>query len=190
MGRLLTLYLRSRHVPIALPAAIVVVAALSWLGDNPRNPMETVIFAVLALALGLSVLGNGFSGADPALERTGSIRWPLWRAVHALAMGLLLFGTVALVSHAPVGMVARDAVGLVGLAGLAAALFGGQLAWTLPILWAGAAAVVPPVTTPAVLALLTWPTQAPDSASALVVALVLGLGGVFCYAQQGRSRRS
>jgi hypothetical protein len=185
MGRLLALYLRSRHVPIALPAALVVVAVLAWAGDNPRNPMETAVFAVLALALGLGVLGNGLGPADATLERTASIRWPLWRSVHALVMGLLLFGTVTLISAAPVGVVARDTAGLVGLVALAAALFGGQLAWTLPLLWAGVAAVVPPMATPPLLALITWPTQPPDNAGAAVVAVVLGLVGVVCYAVRG-----
>ncbi|HEY4455522.1 MAG TPA: hypothetical protein VGN81_14520, partial [Pseudonocardiaceae bacterium] len=145
-------------------------------------PMETVDFAVLALALGFSVLGNGLSGADEQLERTASIRWPVWRTAHVLAAGVVLFGAVALVSHAPVGLVLRDAAGFAGLTALAAALFGGQLSWTLPIAWAGVAAVVPPVATQPVLALITWPTQAPNSAAATVLAIALGVLGVGCYA--------
>jgi hypothetical protein len=185
MGRLLALYLRSRQVPIALPVAVGVVGLLGWVGDNPLNPLETVNFAVLALALGFGVLGNGLGAADGTLEGTASIRWPVWRTVHVLVVGGLLFGTLAVVSDAPVGVVLRDAAGLVGLAALAAALFGGQLAWTLPLLWAGAAVVVPPVASPPVLALLSWPAQPPGSVGAAVVAIVLGAVGVGCYAVRG-----
>jgi hypothetical protein len=182
MSRLLALHLRCRHVPIAGPAAVVATAAVALLGDDPHNPLETADFAVLALALGFSVLGNGFSGADEHLERTASIRWPVWRAVHVLAAGVLLFGVAALVSSAPIGLLCRDAAGFAGLTALAAALFGGQLSWTLPIAWAGVAAVVPPVGAQPVLALVTWPAQAPDNAGAATLAIVLGVLGVACYA--------
>ena len=185
MGRLLALYLRSRHVPIAVPAAIVAAAVLAVLGDNPQNPLETVDFAVLALALGFSVVGNGFAGADETLERTASIRWPVWRTAHALIVSALLFGAVALVSHAPIGLVLRDATGLAGLATLAAALFGAQLSWTLPIVWAGVAAMVPPLPAEPLLALITWPAQQPGNAGAAVVAVVLGVVGVVGYAVGG-----
>lgn len=188
MGRLLALYLRSRHVPIAGPAAIVATVLVALLGDNPENPLETVDFAVLALALGFSVLGNGLSGADEQLERTASIRWPVWRTVHVVVAGALLFGTVALVSHAPAGMLLRDAAGFAGLTALAAALLGGQLSWTLPIAWAGVAAMVPPLGTHSVLALISWPAQPPDSVAAMVLAIVLGVLGVACYAlRSGRT---
>lgn len=188
MGRLLALYLRSRHVPIAAPASIVAVALLTLAGNDPENPLQTVIFAILALALGFGVLGNGLGAADDTLERTASIRWPIWRAVHALVIGAVLFGAVALVTDAPVGLVVRGAVGFVGLTTLAAALFGGQLSWTLPIVWAGVAVVVPPMSTPPILALLTWPLQPLDSVGSWVLAIVLGLLGLTCYAWHNRTR--
>lgn len=184
MGRLVALYLRSRHVLIAAPAAVVAVAVIALLGDNPRNALETVDFALLGLALGFSVLGNGLSAADETLERTAAIRWPVWRAVHVLVAAALLFGAVALASGAPTDVLLRDAAGFAGLTTLAAGLFGGQLSWTLPIAWAGVAAVVPPTTSP-VLTVLTWPTQAPGEASAMVVAIALGVLGVACYSVRG-----
>lgn len=189
MGRLLALYLRCRHVPIAGPAAVVATVIVALLGDDPRNPLETVDFAVLALALGFSVLGNGLSGADEQLERTASIRWPVWRTAHVLLAGMVLFGAVALASSAPTGLLLRDAAGFAGLTALATALFGGQLSWTLPIAWAGVAAVVPPVGTRSVLALATWPSQPPDSAGAGVVAIALGVLGVGCYALRSERLR-
>jgi hypothetical protein len=100
-------------------------------------------------------------------------------------MGVVLFGTVSLVTDAPVGLVARDAAGFVGLATLAAALFGGQLSWTLPIAWAGVAVVVPPESAPPLLALLTWPEQPQAAVGAVVVAIVLALLGLGCYAVRG-----
>ena len=189
MGRLLALYLRCRHVLIAGPAAVVATGVVALVGDEPGNPLETVDFAVLALALGFSVLGNGLSGADEQLERTASIRWPVWRTAHVLLAGVVLFGAVALVSHAPTGLLLRDVAGFAGLTALATVLFGGQLSWTLPIAWAGVAAVVPPVGTRSVLALATWPTQPPGSAGAAVLAIALGVLGVACYAVRSERLR-
>lgn len=185
MGRLLTLYLRSRHVPVALPAAIVAVAALAWFGNSPLNPFETVTWALLALGLGFGVLGNGLGAADSALERTGSIRWPMWRTVHVVSIGVVLFGTVTLVSSAPVGLVLRDATGFTGLAALAATLLGSQLAWSLPIAWAGASIVLVQLARLPLLAVFVWPMQPANQGGAAVLAIVFGLVGVGCYALRG-----
>ncbi|HJP77245.1 MAG TPA: hypothetical protein VJ914_23450 [Pseudonocardiaceae bacterium] len=185
MGRLLTLYLRSRHVPVALPAAIVAVAALAWLGNSPLNPFETVTWALLALGLGFGVLGNGLGAADRALERTGSIRWPVWRTVHVVLIGVVLFGTVALVSSAPVGLVLRDAAGFTGLAALGAAFFGSQLAWSLPIAWAGASIVLVQLARLPLLTVFVWPMQPANQGGAAVLAIVFGLVGVGWFALRG-----
>lgn len=55
-----------------------------------------------------------------------------------------------------------------------------------PTVWAGrAAAVVPPLTEPGILRLLTWPVQPSDSTAATVAAAVLAVGGPLLYAARG-----
>jgi hypothetical protein len=183
--RLLALYLRSRQVPVALPVAAAGVAAVAVLGDNPGRPAQSVTFALLALALGAGVLGVGLGGAHVVLERTAAIRWAGWRAAHVLAVAAVLFAVGAAASSAPAGVVLRDAAGLVGLTALAAVAFGSQLAWTLPVAWAGAAAAVPALSGPVILRVLTWPSQPPQSTTATVTAAVLACAGLLAYAVRG-----
>ncbi|MPY48228.1 hypothetical protein [Streptomyces acidicola] len=183
--RLLTLYLRSRQVPVALGVAAAAVAVVALLGNAPERPLQTRVFAVLALGLGLGVLGNGLGGAAAALERTAATRWAFWRTAHVVAVALVVFAVAAASSDAPTAIVLRATAGLVGLTALAAAALGHQLAWTLPTAGAGAAAVVPPLTEPAFLRVLAWPMQPSDSTTASVVAAVLAVGGLITYAARG-----
>ncbi|MPY56422.1 hypothetical protein [Streptomyces spongiae] len=190
MTRLLTLYLRSRQLPVALGVAAASVAVVALLGNAPERPLQTHIFAVLALGLGLGVLGNGLGGAADALERTAAIRWACWRTAHVVAVAVAVFVVAAASSDAATGVVLRATAGLVGLTALAATALGHQLAWTLPTAAAGAAAVVPPLTEPEILHLLTWPVQPPDSKVATVVAVVLVVGGLAVYATRGSRQTS
>jgi hypothetical protein len=185
MTRLLVLYLRSRQVPVALPAAVLAVAALALLGNDPDRPMRTLAFVVVALGLGFGVLGQGLGGPSAALERTAAICWVSWRAGHAVAITVLVLVVGLATTTAPVGTVVRDAAGLAGLTALAAAVLGHQLAWALPVAWAGAAAAVPAVPGPPVLSVLTWPTQPPDSTTAAVTAGALAGAGLVTYAVHG-----
>ena len=182
---MLTLYLRSRQVPRALPAAMVGVGVISLLGNDPDHPQRTLIFAVLALALGVGVLGHGLGDADAQLFRTAAIPQATWRAVHTLGLTVAVVIASVATTAAPVAIVLRDAAGLAGLTALAAALFGNQLAWTLPVAWAGAAAVVPALASPVALAALTWPMQPADSGVAILVATVLAAAGLLTYAVRG-----
>lgn len=183
--RLLMLYLRSRQVPVAVGVAAVGIAVVALLGNAPDHPLQTRVFAVLALGLGLGVLGNGLGGAAAALERTAATRWPYWRTAHVVTIAVAVFAVAAALSDAPTGIVLRATAGLVGLTALAATALGSQLAWTLPTAGAGAAAVVPPLTEPEILRLLTWPVQPSDSTAATVVAAVLAVGGLITYAARG-----
>ncbi|MBR8641016.1 hypothetical protein KEF29_21070 [Streptomyces tuirus] len=182
--RLFTLYLRSRRIPVALAATAAGVALVALLGNAP-DPWRTRVFAVLALGLGLGVLGNGLGGAADTLERTGAIRWAGWRTAHLVAMTGAVLAVVTAASEAPTGVLLRAAAGLAGLTALAAVVLGHQLAWTLPTVWAGAAAVVPPVTEPELLRLLTWPMQPSDSTAAALAAGVPAVGGLILYATRG-----
>ncbi|WNV88770.1 hypothetical protein [Umezawaea sp. Da 62-37] len=183
--RALALYLRSRQVPFALPGAVVAVLLMARLGAGATNPQLAVAAVVLAMALGLAVLGYGLGGADPELERTAAVSWPPRRAAHLIAVTAVPAGVLALVSSAPPGIVLRAAVGLAGLTALAATLFGRQLAWTLPVAWGVGASAMPPFTDPLPLRVLTWPAQPVGSTAALVTACVLGGAGVLGYALRG-----
>ncbi|TVT40790.1 hypothetical protein FNH05_23370 [Amycolatopsis rhizosphaerae] len=185
MTRLLGLYLRSRRVPVALPAAVIATAVVSVPGAAGDDPQRTLVFTVFALALGVSVLGNGLGGAHETLERTAAVPWARWRSGHLVAIAVTVCAVASLTSGAPAGTVIRDAAGLAGLTALASAAFGHQLAWTLPLAWAGTAAVVPPVAQPVLLHVLTWPLQPPDAPAATVVAAALAATGLVTYAVRG-----
>ncbi|PWW67134.1 hypothetical protein [Actinokineospora spheciospongiae] len=183
--RLLVLYLRSRQVPTGLPGAVLAVTTIGLLGNGSTNPQAAVASAVLALAIGLAVLGYGLGGADPALERTASLRWPPRRAAHVLATAAAVATTALAATSAPTGFVLRAAVGLAGLTALAATLLGRQLAWTLPVAGATVAAAMPPVADPLALRLLTWPVQPLDSTTATITAGALGVAGLALYTARG-----
>ncbi|GAA1353995.1 hypothetical protein GCM10009660_54390 [Catellatospora bangladeshensis] len=179
--RWLGLYLRSRHVPGALVAVVVATAALRAAVHERNGP----VLAVLAVGFGAAVLGAGLGGADPALERTAAIRWPLRRGLHVLAIAAVVVAAVAAAGFAPVGLVLRAAVGLAGLTALGAAVLGRRLSWAPPVVWAGVAAVVPVTGGPLVVRVLTWPAQPPDAPAATAAAVVLGVVGLAHYAAVG-----
>jgi hypothetical protein len=184
--RWLTLYLRSRQVPAAL-AVTVGATALLWLVGSVSRPAPGAPWAVLAVGLGLGVLGLGLVGADPTLDRTAAINWPLRRLIHIVAAAAVVGALVAATDLAPLGVVLRDSTGSAGLTALTASVFGRQLAWAPAIAWTGAAAMIGAPTQP-ILRVLTWPTQPADSAAAVIVALVLGIGGALTYALTGARR--
>ncbi|PRY38254.1 hypothetical protein [Umezawaea tangerina] len=183
--RALALYLRSRQVPFALPGAVVAVLLVARIGAVAPNQQLEVAAVVLAMGLGLAIVGYGLGGADPELERTAAVSWPPRRAAHLVAVTVVPAAALALATTVPLEIVLRAAVGFAGLTALAAILFGRQLAWTLPVAWAGGVAAVPPVDDPVLLLVLTWPAQPVGSTPALVTACVLGGIGLVGYALRG-----
>jgi hypothetical protein len=183
--RFVTLYLRSRQVPAALAIALVAALLVVQLKSDSANPQQGFVSTLLALALGLAVLGYGLGGPDAELERTAAVAWFPRRAAHVLAMAVVVGGAVLLTSDVPVGVILRDAAGLAGLTALTASLLGRQLAWTLPVAWTGAATVLAPVSDAPVLRALSWPMQAPDDLTASIIACALGIGGLILYAARG-----
>lgn len=165
--------------------ALAGVLAVAVFGDDRDYPERGVIFAVLGLALGVAVAGPGLGGPSGELDRTGALNWVRWRVVHAVAITALVFGAAFAATHVPAGLLVRDAAGLVGLGTLAAAAFGHHLAWTLPVAWGGAAAVIPSMASPAVLRMLTWPSQPPHDTAAAVTATALAVAGLVVYARAG-----
>lgn len=182
--RLLSLYLRSRQVPTALAAAIAATAGL-WLVGVSSSEQSRPTLAVLAIGFGVAVFGTGLGGADPDLERTAALRWPPLRAAHVLGMMILVALAVVATGLAPIEIVLRDAFGLAGLTAFGAAVLGKQLSWCFPLAWAGGASVMPPMTEPALMQVLTWPAQPSSSTTALVTALVAGTAGLMSYVLAG-----
>jgi hypothetical protein len=190
--RWLTLYARSRQVPMALGlvlAAMVAVWGLSRLWDTSG---PSPVFDSLALAAGAAIAGVGLGATDFALERTAAIAWLPRRVLHvlgvAVVIGVLLLGVQTLGgSLSPNGFVIRDSFGFAGLAALGATAFGGQYAWALPITWYAMTALVSPQSDPGV---LTWLMQPPGTTVATVTATTLAVLGTGVYAVFGGGGRA
>jgi hypothetical protein len=176
--RWLTLYARSRQIPMTFGAALATTVAV-WTFVEPPNPG----MAALSLVAAVAVLAIGLTGQDSHLDRTAALRWFPRRLAHvvliaATAAALLLAFTTDL---APASFVLRDSAGLAGLAALAAVAFGGQYAWTLPLGWLTFAFFVPhsddgPVH------VVKWMLQPPDNTVAAWTAGVLAVVGSTTYA--------
>ncbi|MEV6302645.1 hypothetical protein AB0M02_24750 [Actinoplanes sp. NPDC051861] len=186
----IALYLRSRRAPAALVVSIG-GAALMWtlwsLASNSRAVgVQMVILTVLLLVAALTVT---LGGPDDALEATASLPWPPRRIAHLVIAFLLvvvpLLATLATGARfEPVGLVIRDAAGLLGLTALGAATVGTARAWFLPLGWTLAAALFPQPE-PLLGRILTWQAQAPDSTAAGLTAALLAVGGLVVYAAKG-----
>ncbi|MFI6338827.1 hypothetical protein [Streptomyces sp. NPDC050535] len=190
--RCLTLYARSRQVPVSL-AAVVVSAVAVWAltrggSEGPGDPR----LPVLILAAGAMAVSIGLGGQDLALDRTAAIRWAPRRAAHVLLAGVVV-GTVLLAVQtmgedmATTEFVVRDSAGLMGLVALGAALWGGQYAWTPPFAWLSISFFAPPPTS-APMRVATWMLLPPGSAAGTWTALILMVTGTAAYAVAGPRR--
>jgi hypothetical protein len=139
------LYARSRQVPASLAALLVSTAAVWFLARDSWSPLPIS----LALTAGVAVTATGLGGQDADLDRSAAIRWSPRRGAHLLLIGVLAAAAV-LVPHlwepgpVPFDVIARNAAGLLGLAGISAVLFGGAFGWTLPLFALAVAAFTPP----------------------------------------------
>ncbi|MEU4682240.1 hypothetical protein [Streptomyces xinghaiensis] len=190
--RWLTLYARSRRVPASL-AAVVISAVTVWAlargGDEgPADPR----LPALVLAAGVMAASTGLGGQDLALDRTAAIRWMPRRAAHVLLAGAAVCTVLLTVqtmgeSLATIAFAVRDSAGLMGLAGLGAALLGGRHAWTPPFAWLVFSFLVPPATS-APMRVATWMLLPPGAAAGTWTALVLTVAGTAAYAVAGPRR--
>lgn len=182
------LYSRSRQVPASLMALVVVTAVMWFLARDSWSLLPVS----LALTMAVAVTTSGLSGQDPDLDRTAAIRWIYRRGLHLLLIGGLAFAAVLVprlweAGQVPVEIIARNAAGLLGLAGIAAALFGGAYGWTLP-LFAFAVAYFTPPDTDTASQIATWFFQPVEVATATWTAVGLGVVGVGSYALFGGRR--
>ncbi|MFJ2740610.1 hypothetical protein ACIO3O_13175 [Streptomyces sp. NPDC087440] len=189
------MYARSRQAPATL-AVLLVGAAVMWaltraFSQGAGGHADPRLSA-LALTVAATAVSVGLGGQDLALDRTAALSWIPRRAAHVV-LGGVLSGAVLLAvqtlsgQEASVGVVVRDAVGLMGLVGLGAVWCGRQYAWLPAFAWLAVSFVVPssPATATQV---LTWLLSAPDATVAAWTAGVLGAGGLVAYAVGGPRR--
>ncbi len=185
--RWVTLYARSRQVPAAFAAMLLGVVGVWWLSGDSWSPF----LAALALTSGIAVAAIGLSGQDVDLDRTAAMPWPPRRLAHVLLIGALAGGAVLAVqslgtSYVDMSIIARDALGLLGLAGIAATVAGGQYGWTLPLAWFAISPLVPPLDPAA--KYVAWMLQPAGTPAATWTAVLLGALGVTAYAGWGGRR--
>ncbi|GLY47371.1 hypothetical protein [Lentzea sp. NBRC 102530] len=183
--RPLTLYARSRNVPSAL-VVLPVVVLVAWSAlHSPWTPLSaslTCLAAVLVATVGLA-------GQDPELDASTAVPWPFWRLAHLLLATLTATAAVLLVQElgsepSSATFVVRDTAGMIGLAGLAAAVAGARLAATAPVLWWAVAAIMPPGES-VTARVVTWPLGSPDDAATTWTAAILFASGVTAYSVKG-----
>ncbi|MEV6237663.1 hypothetical protein [Lentzea sp. NPDC051838] len=186
--RPVALYARSRGVPAAL-AMLPVVVLLAW---SVMHSPWTALSASLTSLAAVLVITVGLAGQDPELDRSTALPWPAWRFWHLVLAGVLAAIPVLLVQELGTRsfgfeFVVRDTAGMVGLAGLAAAVIGARFAPVAPLVWWAVSAMMPPGdSVPA--RMIAWPTQPPDDAAAMWTAGVLFLSGVTAYVVRGGRR--
>jgi uncharacterized membrane protein len=193
--RWLTLYLRSRRVPVALAAAVGYVAVTwsLWTAFSDTRDVD-VQLVILTVLLTITTAAATLSGPDDALERTGALPWPPRRAAHLLAaltiVLLLLLATLMTGTRfAPAWLVVRDTAGLLGLTALGAATIGTARSWFLPLAWTLTTLTLSLPDT-AWGQILTWQAQAPDNIPAALTAGLLAVAGLVTYVWVGPARRA
>ena len=81
--RPLLLYMRSRHVPMAVAAAVGTVATL-WALDRATDHRAPDLLGLLAVLTATVAAGPGLAGPDVDLDRTAAIAWPCPQSPHRL----------------------------------------------------------------------------------------------------------
>ncbi|MBB4688304.1 hypothetical protein [Amycolatopsis jiangsuensis] len=185
--RWLGLYARSRYVPVAVAAVPLSIVLLWWLGESFWVPE----FAVLTLTMAIAIAAIGLGGQDVDLDRTAGFGWLSRRLAHLLLIGVLAGLALLAVQQlgdvrVDVSMVVRDGAGLLGLAGVAAVLFGGQFGWTLPLGMAVIALSTPEGLT--VNDVMRWPMMSTDDALSWWLAGALFVLGTGWYTVTGARR--
>lgn len=174
----LLLYLRSRQVAVGAAVALACAAGITALA-------ESSVMAVFTAVAVTAVTATGLAGPDPVLDRTAALDWRWRRVAHVVAIAVTAFVLGLLVPTPETEVVARNAIGLAGLAALGVTVLGGGLAWCLPMVWTVVALSVAMVKTPPEAPVITWPFQPPDTTAATVAAVVFGVVGLLVYTLRG-----
>ncbi|MFV2010210.1 MULTISPECIES: hypothetical protein [unclassified Micromonospora] len=190
--RWLSLHLRARRVPMAA-AVVVGVIALTWVSWPVFSDGQTINTRMISVTVMLAVvaIGTTLSGADDALDHTASVSWPTRRAAHLLlfaaaVIGLLLVTTLTDARFEPLGVVARNTAGLLGLTALGAALLGAALSWIAPLVWT-IVAIMPWMGPSGQLRMQlgAWLIQPAGTSAATVCATLLAVAGLVAYTVRG-----
>ncbi len=194
----LTLYLRSRAVPVTAAAVLVCAVALWALGRAIDHPQGRGLAALLIALACTTALASGLAGADHDLDRASAIAWPPRRAAHVLVAGVTVVGLLAATAlvgepMAGTGHIARNVAGLTGLVALGAVTLGAARAPLLPVVWTAlvlryAPPMGEPPTRPTYKVMLTWMVQPVDSRAATIAAVLLAAAGTLAYAFLGSRR--
>lgn len=181
------LYARSRQVPVAAVGLVTVIVGVCLLYRDSWSLLP----ASLAITGGIAIAAIGLSGQDVDLDRSTAIRWPVRRLAHLLLIGAVT-GALVLAAQqlggAPVDtwQVVRNSAGMLGLAGFAATIAGGNFGWTLPLFWFAVAVFVPKSSDPPVSTqIVAWMLQPGDSAPANWTATVAAVVGLVAYTWSG-----
>ena len=183
-GRLLRLYLRSRHVPGAV-GVIAALGAFLWADLYGRwsvagGPAAQQLVPLTVIAGAAATVGVATYGPFGELERATG-RWlPYLRLgtavlLTAIATGALLAGSSGGVLADGNLALLRDLAGSIGIGLLAAAILGGQFAWIGPIAYwllsesALAAQLSPPY---------IWPSRPPHDTAAAACAIIVAAAGL------------
>ena len=182
--RLVRLHLASRRVTAALATvaacALTLRIALQWSWDTyGALPLPLILEAGCAAAIGIT-MGSPFGEPERA---TG--RWlPLLRLASAIALTATAVAALALASVGAdlaggIADVGRNVTGLVGIGLLCAALLGGSLAWSGPVVYmlVGAYGLYTDWHPPTLTSPWIWPARPPlDLGATLCAAAVFAAG--------------
>ena len=142
----LALYARARGLTWVVPTTVLAVAGAayfaSWLLARPAfGPMERVPASVLGALAVAVVAAPGWHRVDDEVE--GSVPRPRRRTELLLTLALVTaaagLAVIAVPDHPSMrggAELARNILGLSGLALVAGAVLGARLAWVLPFAWA------------------------------------------------------
>jgi hypothetical protein len=183
-GRLLRLYLRSRHVP----GAVGVIAALGaflwadlyWRWSIAGGPAAQQLVPLTVIAGAASAVGVATHGPFGEPERATGGWLPYLRLGTAVLLTAIATG--ALIAGAGGGVLAdgdltlvRDLAGSVGIGLLTAATLGGQFAWIGPIAYwlLTESALAAGLHSPYI-----WPTRPPHDTAAAACAVIVAAAGL------------
>ncbi len=181
-SRLLGLYLRSRRTVPALVALLGVTAATWALLDLVDDRVVTKLILIILPLAPAAIVGAALYSPFGETERTASRPFPILRLAQ-LALLLAIAGAGAAIANLPAlgedfrWLLVRNGAGYVGLALLGARLGGATRAWILPFLY-GLFVVVSPGNALSRTNRWLWPLQPPAEQAALVIALLVLLGGL------------
>ncbi len=168
--RFLALYGRSRNFPVAL--TVMALAGFGfWALDLPD-----IRLLILTAGLGVGAAAGGLGGQDNDLDRTAALNWPIRRALHVIAIALLMSGLIIATDLGVTSVIVRDCAGLTGLAALGAVLFGRHLAWAPPLAWTVWSVILPVPSE-----IISWLREPSTSLPATLTAAVLAAAGLLAY---------